>query len=401
MNFFSSSKSNSLVKDDMNDSHHSLQSGRISINSIGESTTSVPSSVIDSYFKASVPGLSLLPASSPNQYDQQPTSSPITTARSSYEQQALSPRGNITPRLSVTPRGVQRASSDRTTMGTASEDSGLSFERLSLNDSQYNNAMLNDLGRQSFESNEMLPNFPVYREHKSSFPSHPSNLLYRSRAVQQPVQQLRTPPPLDHSTLPTDNYYSTDNSNNNINNINNINNNNNNSTTNRYPIRDHRMQTIPQQRSNMMNPLLTSIPTNEPKRGALFFGSEYNIHLSPTGACAWWVCDDTGKFLASGALPVVQEGICEYPIYLEFKALFHALNAANVNNIKLPIIRGSSEFVLSFINSLIHTPQAVSNMPVARGLHEPIRKALLRFHDFRLELVSILSVYMYASMYSV
>ena len=391
----------------MNDSHHSLQSGRISINSISESTTSVPSSVIDSYFKASVPGLSLLPASSPNQYDQQPTSSPITTARSSYEQQALSPRGNITPRLSMTPRGVQRASSDRTTMGTASEDSGLSFERLSLNDSQYNNAMLNDLGRQSFESNEMLPNFPVYREHKTSFPSHPSNLLYRSRAVQQPVhplhalqqqpvQQLRTPPPLDHPTLPTDDYYSTDN-----NNLN-INNNNSNSTTNRYPIRDHRnMHTIPQQRSNMMNPLLTSIPTNEPKRGALFFGSEYNIHLSPTGACAWWVCDDTGKFLASGALPVVQDGIYDYPIYLELKALFHALNAANVNNIKLPIIRGSSEFVLSFINSLKHTPQAVSNMPVARELHEPIRKALLRFHDFRLELVSILSVYMYASMYSV
>ena len=393
MNFFSSSKSNLAKNDDMNDSHHSLQSARsggISINSLGEATTSVPSSVIDSYFKASVPALSLLPTSSPNQYDQQPNSSPITTARSSYEQQGLSPRGNVTPRLSMTPRGVQRASSDRTTMGTASEDSSLSFERLSLNDSLYNNAMLNDLGRQSFESNEMLPNFPAYREHKTSFPSHPSNLLYRSRAVhpsqhplqqQQPVQQLRTPPPLDHPTLPTDNnYYTTDNNNNN----------NNNNTTNRYPIRDHRnMHTIPQQSSNMMNPLLTSIPTNEPKRGALFFGSEYNIHLSPTGACAWWVCDDTGKFLASGALPVVQDGIYDYPVYLEFKALFHALNAANVNNIKLPIIRGSSEFVLSFINSLIHTPQAVTNMPVARELHEPIRKALLRFHDFRLELVSI------------
>ena len=89
--------------------------------------------------------------------------------------------------------------------------------------------------------------------------------------------------------------------------------------------------------------------------------------------------------------------------YLDFKGLFHGLNMANnygVNNVE---IRGSNDAAIAFISGFLNQGGGQSSVtrPGTSGigsggvkgqspageLHEPIRKALARFAEYRVEQV--------------
>ena len=117
----------------------------------------------------------------------------------------------------------------------------------------------------------------------------------------------------------------------------------------------------------------------------------------------------TGKTISSGAVPVNQD--YPNPYRLEFKAMFHALNAANVAGIRIPTIKGTNLFALTFLSTTTtsftttsfptsseqHTTQQPSEfLPFLstiyysiRDLIEPIRRAIKRFVKYNIELLPI------------
>ena len=117
----------------------------------------------------------------------------------------------------------------------------------------------------------------------------------------------------------------------------------------------------------------------------------------------------TGKTISSGAVPVNQD--YPNPYRLEFKAMFHALNAANVAGIRIPTIKGTNLFALTFLSTTTTsstTTSSTTSFPTSseqqsseflpflstiyhsiRDLIEPIRRAMKRFIKYNIELLPI------------
>ena len=110
----------------------------------------------------------------------------------------------------------------------------------------------------------------------------------------------------------------------------------------------------------------------------------------------------TGKTISSGAVPVNQD--YPNPYRLEFKAMFHALNAANVAGIRIPTIKGTNLFALTFLSTTTTSTSVTTSseqqpsefLPFLstiyysiRDLIEPIRRAMKRFIKYNIELLPI------------
>ena len=117
-----------------------------------------------------------------------------------------------------------------------------------------------------------------------------------------------------------------------------------------------------------------------PKKGTVGFGSE-SRETSVVGGCAWWVSDHTGKIVSSGAIPVVQE----YPskTRLEFKALFHGLNAAHIHGVTSVIIKGSDQFTLLYAGTDQFPVFFSTVYHIIKDLHVLVRQLMVKFTDWK------------------